>query len=61
MIEALRGAGLTDREAVVVALVAPSRSSADAAEQLGVGVRTVDGHLQHAFAKFGVRVGLRRR
>jgi DNA-binding CsgD family transcriptional regulator len=54
MIEALRAAGLTGREAEATALVARGSSSADAAARLGVGVRTVDKHLQHAFAKLGV-------
>jgi DNA-binding CsgD family transcriptional regulator len=38
----------------VPALVARGCSSADAAARLGIGVRTVDKHLQHAFAKLGV-------
>jgi DNA-binding CsgD family transcriptional regulator len=54
MAEALRAAGLTGREADVLALVARGSSSAEAADHLGVGVRTVDKHLQHAFAKLGV-------
>jgi DNA-binding CsgD family transcriptional regulator len=51
----LRDAGLTRREAEAVCLVARGASSADAATALEVGVRTVDKHLQHAFAKLGVK------
>jgi DNA-binding CsgD family transcriptional regulator len=54
MIEALRGAGLTAREAATIARIARGSSSADAAAALGVGVRTVDKHLQNAFAKLAV-------
>jgi DNA-binding CsgD family transcriptional regulator len=54
MVAALREAGLTPREAETLAMVARGASSADAAARLGVGVRTADKHLQHAFAKLGV-------
>ncbi|HVW45682.1 MAG TPA: helix-turn-helix transcriptional regulator [Solirubrobacterales bacterium] len=54
MIAALQAAGLTPREAECVAQVARGASSAATAETLGVGVRTVDKHLQHVFAKLGV-------
>ncbi len=54
MIAALRAAGLTAREAESTALIAHGASSADAAAALGIGTRTVDKHLQHAFAKLGV-------
>jgi DNA-binding CsgD family transcriptional regulator len=54
MIAALRAAGLTGREAQSLDLLAHGASSADAAARLGVGVRTVDKHLQHAYAKLGV-------
>ena len=54
MVEALRAAGLTRREAECLAEVARGSSSADAARTMGVGARTVDKHLQHAFAKLGV-------
>jgi DNA-binding CsgD family transcriptional regulator len=52
--EALRSAGLTGREAECLAQVARGSSSADTARAIGIGVRTVDKHLQHAFAKLGV-------
>ncbi|HEY1855159.1 MAG TPA: LuxR C-terminal-related transcriptional regulator [Solirubrobacterales bacterium] len=54
MLAALQGCGLTPREAESLALVARGASSAAAAARLGVGARTVDKHLQHAFAKLGV-------
>ncbi len=54
MTAALRAAGLTGREAECLAQVARGSSSADAARAIGVGVRTVDKHLQHAFAKLDV-------
>jgi DNA-binding CsgD family transcriptional regulator len=54
MTAALRAAGLTEREAECLAQVGRGSSSADAAATIGVGVRTVDKHLQHAFAKLGV-------
>ncbi|MBS1861389.1 MAG: hypothetical protein JSS68_06710 [Actinobacteria bacterium] len=38
----------------VLELIGEVASSADAATSLGVGVRTIDKHLQHAFAKLGV-------
>jgi DNA-binding CsgD family transcriptional regulator len=54
MTAALRDLGLTRRQAECLAQVARGSSSADAAKAMGVGVRTVDKHLQHAFAKLGV-------
>lgn len=51
---ALRAAGLTAREADAVRLVALGRSNADAGRMLGVSVRTVHKHLEHAFAKLDV-------
>lgn len=50
----LRAAGLSRREAEAISLVAHGSSSADAGAALGVSPRTVDKHLQHAFAKLGV-------
>jgi DNA-binding CsgD family transcriptional regulator len=55
MTASLRAAGLTHREAEAMALVARGNSSADAADALHIGPRTVDKHLQNAFAKLGVR------
>ena len=54
MLAALTAAGLSPREAAVIALIARGNSSADAAAALGIGVRTVDKHLQHAYAKLDV-------
>jgi DNA-binding CsgD family transcriptional regulator len=54
LIAGLRDAGLTPREADVMRLVALGRSNADAAEALGLSVRTVHKHVERAFAKLGV-------
>ncbi|MDX6697478.1 MAG: hypothetical protein QOE65_875 [Solirubrobacteraceae bacterium] len=54
LLDGLGGAGLTPREADVVRLIALGRSNADAAEALGLSVRTVHKHLEHAFSKLGV-------
>jgi DNA-binding CsgD family transcriptional regulator len=50
---ALRGLGLTPREADTLRLVALGRSPAEAAGELGVARRTVDKHLQNVYAKLG--------
>lgn len=52
---ALRDAGLTPRQAEATALVARGRSSLDVAAALGISPRTVEKHLQGAFAALGVR------
>jgi DNA-binding CsgD family transcriptional regulator len=54
LVEALRSAGLTEREAAVMRLIALGRSNADAAHALEVSVRTVQKHVERAFAKLGV-------
>lgn len=54
MREKLQGAGLSEREAEVVALVAHGGSNAAVAEQLGLSPRTVQKHLENAFRKLGV-------
>jgi DNA-binding CsgD family transcriptional regulator len=51
---ALAARGLTPRESEVVRWVALGRSSAAAAEALGISPRTVDKHLERAYAKLGV-------
>jgi len=53
---------LSDREREIVMLAAEGMSSKDIAERLYLSVRTVDNHLQHAYAKLGVssRAGLAR-
>jgi DNA-binding NarL/FixJ family response regulator len=45
---------LTWREQQVVDLVAEGRSNKDIATLLGISARTVEGHLNHVFAKLGV-------
>lgn len=50
----LRGLGLTEREAEVLALIVRGRSSDDVAAELGISPRTVHKHVEHVFAKLGV-------
>jgi DNA-binding CsgD family transcriptional regulator len=52
--EALRGQGLTGRQAEVLRLVALGGSNRDVALRLGVSDRTVQKHLEHAFRTLGV-------
>jgi DNA-binding CsgD family transcriptional regulator len=47
--------GLTEAERVVVRLVAGGARSEDAAERLGISVRTVDSHLARIYRKTGQR------
>ena len=49
-----RPAGLTDREAQVVALLARGRQTKQVAAALGISVKTADRHVQNAYAKIGV-------
>jgi DNA-binding CsgD family transcriptional regulator len=61
----IRGVGaapLSGREREVVMLAAQGMSSKDIADRLYLSVRTVNNHLQHAYAKLGVtsRAGLAR-
>ena len=53
-IAALRSLGLTPREAEALRWIALGRTSADAAQVMGASRRTVDKHLQNAYAKLGV-------
>ncbi|HEY2717494.1 MAG TPA: helix-turn-helix transcriptional regulator [Solirubrobacterales bacterium] len=53
-IDALRGRGLTQREADVLALVARGRSNRDAGAILGISGRTVQKHLEHCYRKLEV-------
>lgn len=47
--------GLTPREAEVLAAVVAGRSNQETADELGLSVRTVQKHLEHAFRKLGVK------
>ncbi|MFT3864452.1 MAG: helix-turn-helix transcriptional regulator [Solirubrobacterales bacterium] len=55
LVAALRGAGLTSREAEVIGLLARGRSNADLAGALGISTRTAEKHVQNAFVKLGVK------
>jgi DNA-binding CsgD family transcriptional regulator len=52
--EVALAARLTIRERQIVALVGEGRSNRAIADHLDVSVRTVEGHLNHVFAKVGV-------
>ena len=49
-----RPAGLTDREAQVVGLIARGLQTKQVARALGISVKTADTHLQSAYRKIGV-------
>jgi len=49
-----RPAGLTDREAQVVALLARGLQTKQIARALGISPKTADRHVQHAYGKIGV-------
>jgi HD-GYP domain-containing protein (c-di-GMP phosphodiesterase class II) len=49
-----RPAGLTEREAEVVTLLARGLATKQVARALGVSVKTADRHVQHAYAKIGI-------
>jgi HD-GYP domain-containing protein (c-di-GMP phosphodiesterase class II) len=49
-----RPAGLTDREAQVVGLLARGLQTKQMAAALGISVKTADRHIQNAYAKLGV-------
>lgn len=49
-----RPAGLTDREAQVVVLLARGCMTKEVAVQLGISSKTADHHIQNAYAKMGV-------
>lgn len=48
-----RPAGLTEREALVLSLVARGLATKQAARALGISPKTADQHLQHAYRKIG--------
>jgi DNA-binding CsgD family transcriptional regulator len=50
---ALRGLGLTPRQADTLRLLAIGHSPAQTAAQMGIAPRTVDKHLQHVYSKLG--------
>ncbi len=54
MLESLRSAGLTPREAESLRLVALGRSNHHVAKTLGISHRTVGKHLERGFRKLGV-------
>ena len=49
-----RPAGLTEREAEVVKLLARGHLTKQVAHTLGISVKTADRHIQNAYAKIGV-------
>ncbi len=53
-VAALRGLGLTLREAQTLQWAALGRSAAQTAAEMGIAPRTVEKHLQHVYSKLGV-------
>jgi DNA-binding NarL/FixJ family response regulator len=51
----LRPAGLSEREIEVLRLVAVGHSNPDIARKLVISRRTAEHHVQHIYAKLGVR------
>jgi DNA-binding NarL/FixJ family response regulator len=49
-----RSAGLTEREAEVVGLLARGLQTKQVARVLGISVKTADRHIQNAYGKIGV-------
>jgi DNA-binding CsgD family transcriptional regulator len=49
-----RPAGLTEREAEVIGLLARGLQTKQVARRLGISIKTADHHIQNAYAKIGV-------
>jgi DNA-binding NarL/FixJ family response regulator len=49
-----RPAGLTEREAEVVGLLARGLQTKQVARRLGISIKTADHHIQNAYRKIGV-------
>jgi DNA-binding CsgD family transcriptional regulator len=49
-----RPAGLTEREAEVIALLARGLQTKQIARALGISAKTADRHIEHAYRKIGV-------
>ena len=49
-----RPAGLTDREAQVISMVAKGLQTKQVGHRLGISAKSADRHLQNAYAKMGV-------
>jgi DNA-binding NarL/FixJ family response regulator len=49
-----RPAGLTEREAEVIALLARGLQTKQIAQALGISAKTADRHIEHAYRKIGV-------
>jgi DNA-binding CsgD family transcriptional regulator len=50
-----RADGLTLREVEILKLVAAGMTNRQAAERLGLSIRTVDAHLRSIYAKLGIK------
>ena len=49
-----RPAGLTEREAEVLGMLARGLQTKQVARDLGISIKTADSHIQHAYRKVGV-------
>jgi DNA-binding CsgD family transcriptional regulator len=54
-VAALRSLGLTVRQAETLRLAALGHAASQTAARMGIAPRTVEKHLQHLYAKLGVR------
>lgn len=55
LVEVGRPAGLTEREVEVLGLLAHGGTNREIAEGLGISAKTVGAHVEHIYAKAGVR------